>query len=129
MRIWQIATISRAIENGCYLAAAAQAGGNGTTQFAGHSRIVDPAGEVLADAGDRAEMLSAELRPRLVDEVRAGRADSHACLGRPATRPLRRADRAAPAARRPRRAAPPSRRRLRRRPAASRLARPAASIR
>ena len=80
LRIWQIATIARAIENGCYLAAAGHAGQSGPTQFAGHSRIVDPAGELLADAGERAEMLTAELRPRLVDEVRAGRADAHACL-------------------------------------------------
>jgi predicted amidohydrolase len=80
LRIWQVATVSRAIENGCYLAAAAQAGDNGVTEFAGHSRIVDPAGEVMTDAGDRAEMLVAELRPRIVDEVRAGRPDSHACL-------------------------------------------------
>jgi predicted amidohydrolase len=80
LRIWQIATISRAIENGCYLAAAGHAGTNGVSEFAGHSRVVDPAGEVVADAGDRAEMLIADLRPRLVDEVRAGRADSHAGL-------------------------------------------------
>ena len=80
LRIWQIATIARAIENGCYLAAAGQAGGSGAAEFAGHSRVVDPAGNVLADAGDRAEMLIVELRPRLVDEVRAGRPDSHAGL-------------------------------------------------
>ncbi len=80
VRIWQIATISRAIENGCYLAAAGHAGTNGVTEFAGHSRVVDPAGELLADAGERAEMLTVELRPRLVDEARAGRADTHAGL-------------------------------------------------
>lgn len=80
VRIWQIATVSRAIENGCYLAAAGHAGGNGVSEFAGHSRVVDPAGEVLADAGERAEMLVVELRERIVDEVRAGRADSHSGL-------------------------------------------------
>ena len=80
LRIWQIATISRAIENGCYLAAAGHAGTNGDTQFAGHSRVVDPAGELLVDAGERAELLVTEIKPRLVDEARAGRADTHACL-------------------------------------------------
>ena len=80
LRIWQVATVSRAIENGCYLAAAGHAGDNGVSEFAGHSRIVDPSGQVMADAGDRAELLIAELRPRIVDEVRAGRPDSHACL-------------------------------------------------
>jgi omega-amidase len=79
-RIWQTATISRALENGCYLAAAGHAGSNGATEFAGHSRVVDPSGELLADAAERAEMLVVELRSRIVDEVRAGRLDTHACL-------------------------------------------------
>ncbi len=80
VRIWQIATNTRAIENGCNIEAAGHAGVNGPVQFAGHSRIVDPAGEVLADAGERADMLLADLKPRLVDEARAGRADTHSGL-------------------------------------------------
>ena len=42
--------------------------------------MVDPAGELLADAGERAEMLVVDLRERIVDEVRAGRLDTHAGL-------------------------------------------------
>ena len=70
-RIWQIATIARAIENGCYLAAANQAGRCGETEFCGHSRVVDPSGQLLVDAGDRADMLVIDLKERVVDEVRA----------------------------------------------------------
>ena len=70
-RIWQIATIARALENGCYLAAADQAGRSAFTEFAGHSRVVDPSGQLLADAADRADMLVVDLKERVVDEVRA----------------------------------------------------------
>jgi predicted amidohydrolase len=79
-RIWQIATIARALENGCFLVAADQAGKSGELAFAGHSRVVDPAGQLLADAGDRADMLLVDIKERVVDEVRAGRPDGHAYL-------------------------------------------------
>jgi predicted amidohydrolase len=74
-RIWQIATVARALENQVYVAAADTAGSAGDVEFAGHSRVVDPAGTVIADAGDRAEMLLAEIRPQTVDDVRAGTRD------------------------------------------------------
>ena len=74
-RIWQVATVARALENQVYLAAADTAGSAGDVEFAGHSRVVDPAGTVIADAGDRAEMLLAELRPQTVDDVRDGTRD------------------------------------------------------
>jgi len=47
-RIWDVLTRARAIENGCYLAAAGQAGAAGGRRFLGCSRIVDPYGEVIA---------------------------------------------------------------------------------
>jgi predicted amidohydrolase len=46
--IWDVLTRARAIENGCYLAAAGQAGTAGGRRFLGCSRIVDPYGEVIA---------------------------------------------------------------------------------
>jgi len=72
-RIWQIATIARALENGCYLAAADQAGRSADMEFAGHSRVVDPSGQLLTDAAQRADMLMVDLKERVVDEVRAAR--------------------------------------------------------
>lgn len=69
-RIWQLATVGRAIENGAYLAAANVAGEAGPRRFAGQSRIVDPTGHVLAETADRADMVMTELRGRLVDDAR-----------------------------------------------------------
>lgn len=53
-RIWDTLTRARAIENGCYVAAAGQAGSAGGREFLGDSRIVDPFGELLAGQADGA---------------------------------------------------------------------------
>lgn len=47
-RVWDVLTRARAIENGCYLAAAGQSGVAGGREFLGRSRVVDPFGEVIA---------------------------------------------------------------------------------
>ena len=70
--IWRTATVSRALENGCYLAAADTAGPGQRGDYLGASRIVDPRGTVIAEAGDDDEVLIADLDAALVDEVRAG---------------------------------------------------------
>jgi predicted amidohydrolase len=70
--IWRAATASRALENGCYLAAADTAGPGQRGDYLGASRIVDPRGTVIAEAGDGDEVLTADLDAALVDEVRAG---------------------------------------------------------
>ena len=70
--IWRTATVARALENGCYLAAANTAGPGQRGDYLGASRIVDPRGTVLAEAGDGDEVLTADLDAALVDEVRAG---------------------------------------------------------
>jgi predicted amidohydrolase len=53
-RVWDTLTRARAIENGCYVAAAGQSGTAGGRAFLGSSRIVDPFGEIVAglDGGD-----------------------------------------------------------------------------
>ncbi len=79
-RIWTLATAARALENGCYLAAAGHAGSNGETVFAGHSRIVDPTGGLLADAGERAEMLLVEIRDAPSTRCAPGDRDTHPYL-------------------------------------------------
>ena len=75
--IWRAATVARALENSCYLAAANHAGPGSGGELLGASRIVDPRGSVLAaaDAGD--EVLYAELATSLVDEVRRGDGGGH----------------------------------------------------
>ncbi len=70
--IWRTVTVARALENGCYLAAADTAGPGQRGAYLGLSRIVDPRGTVIAEAGDGDHLLVADLDPTLVDEVRAG---------------------------------------------------------
>lgn len=47
---WELLTRSRALENGCFVAAAGLTGTNpgGSTDFAGHSRIIAPNGDIVA---------------------------------------------------------------------------------
>ncbi|WP_372591930.1 carbon-nitrogen hydrolase family protein [Guyparkeria sp.] len=50
---WEVLLRARAIENGCWMAAAAQVGRHADgRQTWGHSMLVDPWGEVLADCGE-----------------------------------------------------------------------------
>jgi omega-amidase len=74
---WHIATAARALENGCFLAAAGQAGTNGTIEFLGESRVVDPYGDVLVQAGDEAAMLVIDLDETAVDRSRGGDRGGH----------------------------------------------------
>ncbi|MDL2264261.1 carbon-nitrogen hydrolase family protein [Synergistaceae bacterium OttesenSCG-928-I11] len=67
LHVWDIATRARALENGCYLVAAAlSAEDGGELAFAGHSRVVAPDGSVLAEAGAEDEAVVAELVPEEV---------------------------------------------------------------
>ncbi|MFH1804392.1 MAG: carbon-nitrogen hydrolase family protein [Pseudomonadota bacterium] len=68
---WHNLLRSRAIENGCYVIAPAQCGDHpGDRQTFGHSLIVDPWGEILADAGVEPGFITAEIELDRVDEVR-----------------------------------------------------------
>jgi 5-aminopentanamidase len=75
--IWRAATTGRALENGCYVAAANTAGPGQRGDYLGMSRIVDPRGTVVAEAADEDEVLLADLDADLVDEVRAGDGGGH----------------------------------------------------
>jgi deaminated glutathione amidase len=68
---WHILLRARAIETGCYVIAPAQAGKHqdGRETF-GHSLIVDPWGEILAEGGTEPGVISATLDLAKVDEVR-----------------------------------------------------------
>ena len=56
---------ARAIENGCFVFAPAQWGEHAEgRETYGHSLIVDPWGEVLADAGEGVGFVTAEIDPR-----------------------------------------------------------------
>jgi predicted amidohydrolase len=77
---WEILLRARAIENGAWIAAAAQCGaytvGTSQRRTFGHSMIVDPWGSVVAEAADAPGLVSARIDAARVDLVR-GRIPVH----------------------------------------------------
>ena len=68
---WHVLQRARAIETGCFVFAPAQWGehAEGRRTY-GHSLIVDPWGEVLADAGEGVGFITAEIDPARIAEAR-----------------------------------------------------------
>jgi predicted amidohydrolase len=68
---WHVLMRARAIENGCFVFAPAQWGehAEGRRTY-GHSLIVDPWGEVLADAGDGVGIVSARIEVAAIAKAR-----------------------------------------------------------
>ncbi|MEW1719599.1 carbon-nitrogen family hydrolase [Streptomyces sp. NPDC093109] len=58
---WSLLTRARAVENQTYVLACATAGTHAGVEQSGHSVVVDPWGEVLAEAGTGEEVLTVEL--------------------------------------------------------------------
>jgi predicted amidohydrolase len=68
---WHVLLRARAIENGCFVFAPAQWGEHTAGRHSyGHSLIVDPWGEVLADAGDGVGIVTARIEVARIAEVR-----------------------------------------------------------
>ncbi|MCZ7459132.1 carbon-nitrogen family hydrolase [Streptomyces sp. WMMC940] len=61
---WSLLARARAVENQAYVLACGTAGTHAGTEQAGHSIVVDPWGEVLAEAGGGEEVLTADLDPK-----------------------------------------------------------------
>ncbi len=68
---WRALLIARAIENQCFVAATNACGETGGTVFGGHSMIIDPWGQVLAEADEAETLLTAEIDLAEVDRIRA----------------------------------------------------------
>lgn len=69
---WHVLLRARAIETGCWVFAAAQCGDHaGGRQTYGHSLIVDPWGEIVAEAGEEPGAIIVEIDPARVAEARA----------------------------------------------------------
>jgi predicted amidohydrolase len=68
---WHVLMRARAIENGCYVFAAAQGGRheNGRDTF-GHSLVVDPWGKIVAEGGTEPGVIIAEIDPAAVAAAR-----------------------------------------------------------
>ena len=69
---WHVLMRARAIENGCYVIAAAQGGDheNGRSTF-GHSIVVDPWGKIVAEGGIEPGVIMAEIDPAAVVAARS----------------------------------------------------------
>ena len=63
---WQTLVRARAIENTVFVAAAAQPG----PRYTGHSLVVDPLGDVLAEAAEEPGLVTATLERKVLDEAR-----------------------------------------------------------
>jgi predicted amidohydrolase len=68
---WHVLLRSRAIETGCYVFAACQWGAHGDAVTYGHSLVVAPWGEVIADGGESGGVVIADVDPAKVEEARA----------------------------------------------------------
>jgi predicted amidohydrolase len=69
---WHVLLRARAVETGCFVVAAAQAGAHEDGRLTyGHSLVVDPWGEVLLDMGDARGLGFAEIDPERVADVRS----------------------------------------------------------
>ena len=69
---WHTLLKSRAIENAAYVLAPAMCGDHpGNRQTYGHALIVDPWGEVLADAGEEPGIIYADIDPARVAKIRS----------------------------------------------------------
>ena len=69
---WHVLLRARAIENGCFVLAPAQCGEHaGKRRTYGHSLIIDPWGEVLAEGGENPGIIMAEIETSKVAEIRA----------------------------------------------------------
>ena len=68
---WHVLLRARAIENGCFVFAPAQWGEHaGGRRSYGHSLIVDPWGEVLAEGGEETGIVTARIDPARIAESR-----------------------------------------------------------
>jgi predicted amidohydrolase len=63
---WRTLVRARAIENTVYVVAVGQP----APRYSGHSLVVDPLGDVLAEGGDGEEILTARLERAVLDRAR-----------------------------------------------------------
>jgi len=69
---WELLLRARAVENQCYVVAAAQGGQHASGRRTwGHSMVVDPWGEVLAELPEGEGVVCADLDPARLADVRA----------------------------------------------------------
>jgi omega-amidase len=67
---WKTLLTARAIENQCYVIACNCSGSNPDNVFAGHSLIIDPWGEIIAEGSEQEEIIYGEIDLAKVQTVR-----------------------------------------------------------
>lgn len=67
---WRTLLMARAIENQVYVIGCNRVGESDGASFFGHSMVVDPWGNIVAEAGEEETILTADLDPDAVDEAR-----------------------------------------------------------
>jgi len=67
---WDIATRSRALENGVFVIAANRSGQDKDTVFAGNTRIIDPTGGIMGEADRNNQLIIADLDTSLIVKQR-----------------------------------------------------------
>ncbi|CAM3973848.1 carbon-nitrogen family hydrolase [Paenibacillus alkaliterrae] len=68
---WRTLLTARAIENQMFVIACNRMGSSGDAHFFGHSIVLDPWGEAIAEAGDEETIIYADIDLSLVDTVRS----------------------------------------------------------
>jgi predicted amidohydrolase len=67
---WRLFNRARALENQCFLISANSAGPNRGATYVGHSMVVDPWGSIVAEGGEKEEILRAEIDAEAVRDAR-----------------------------------------------------------
>lgn len=70
LKHWRTLLLSRAIENQCYIVACNRAGHDPKNDFAGHSMIIDPWGEILAEGSQTSAHVTSSIDIKKVQAVR-----------------------------------------------------------
>lgn len=67
---WRHLLIARAIENQVFVVGVNRTGSDDQAEYCGHSMIIDPWGEVLSEAGEGEEVITADIDLQKIEEVR-----------------------------------------------------------
>jgi len=70
LKHWRILLQARAVENQCYVVGVNRVGKDITGSYFGHTMIIDPWGEIVAEAGDKEEIIYGEIDGDMVKKVR-----------------------------------------------------------
>jgi predicted amidohydrolase len=68
---WRLLARARAVDNLGYVVACSAGGEHSGVRQAGHSMVVDPWGDIVAEAGDEETVLRVDVDPALVGKTRA----------------------------------------------------------